>query len=149
MGSIPAAVAGFISEGRVGHLGTADLTGQPLVVPICYAWYGESLYSAIDAKPKTERIEGLKRIRNIRANAKVSVVIDRWDEDWTRLRYVIIQVDARLVTDGPDFSRGADLLVAKYPQYRAMGLARDAGLMIVVAPVKVTDWQFRKGADDD
>jgi PPOX class probable F420-dependent enzyme len=147
--SIPAAVAGFISEGRVGHLGTADLSGQPLVVPICYAWDGASLFSAIDAKPKMERVEGLKRIRNIRANAKVSVVIDRWDEDWTRLRYVIIQGEARLITEGPEFSRGADLLLAKYPQYRAMGLAREAGLMIRVAPARVTNWQFRPGSEND
>ncbi|PYO32715.1 MAG: hypothetical protein DMD86_11810, partial [Candidatus Rokuibacteriota bacterium] len=84
-------MAGFIAEGRVGRLGTADASGQPLVVPICYAFDGHSLFSAIDAKPKTKRPEGLKRIRNIRENAKVSVVIDRYDEDWAQLRYVIIQ----------------------------------------------------------
>ena len=142
MGSIPAAVAGFISEGRVGHLGTADLAGQPLVVPICYAWDGQSLFSAIDAKPKTDRVDGLRRIRNIRDNGKVSVVIDHWDEDWTRLRYVIIEGQARVLTEGSDFSRGADLLIAKYPQYRVMGLARETGLMIKVEPAKVTHWQF-------
>ncbi len=146
MGSIPAGVAGFISEGRVGHLGTADRAGQPLVVPICYAWDGESLFSAIDAKPKMERVERLKRIRNIRDNARVSVVIDRYDEDWTRLRYVLIEGQARILTEGPDFSRGADLLIAKYPQYRSMGLDRHAGLMIKVEPAKVTEWQFRPEA---
>ncbi len=142
MSAIPAAVAGFISEGRVGHLGTADVSGQPFVVPICYAFDGESLFSAIDAKPKTRNVAGLKRIRNIRENPKVSVVIDHYDEDWTRLRYVIIQGEARLLTDGPDFSRGADLLLAKYPQYSAMRLDREAGLMIKVTPAKVTQWQF-------
>jgi len=143
MRSFPAAVAGFISEGRVGRLGTVDRTGQPLVVPICYAFDGRALYSAIDAKPKTERAESLKRIRNIRENAKVSVVIDRYEEDWTRLRYVIIQGEARLLTGGSDFSRGADLLIAKYTQYRAMGLPREAGLMIKVEPARVTHWQFQ------
>jgi PPOX class probable F420-dependent enzyme len=145
MGSIPAAVAGFISAGRVGHLGTADLAGQPLVVPICYAWDGERLFSAIDAKPKTDRVERLKRIRNIRDNQKVSVVIDRWDEDWTQLRYVIIQGRAQLLTDGAEFARGADLLLAKYPQYRAMGLPREAGLMVMVEAAKVTHWEFTPG----
>ena len=142
MGSIPASVAGFIAEGRVGHLGTADASGQPLVVPICYAFDGESLFSAIDAKPKTQRGEGLKRIRNIRDNAKVSVVIDRYDENWSQLRYVIIEGQAQLLTDGPDFSRGADLLLGKYPQYRAMGLDRGTGLMIKVRPARVTAWQY-------
>jgi PPOX class probable F420-dependent enzyme len=143
MSSIPAAVAGFISEGRVGRLGTADRTGQPLVVPICYAFDGRALFSAIDTKPKAERGDKLKRVRNIRENAKVSVVIDRYEEDWTRLCYVIIQGEARLLTGGSDFARGADLLIAKYPQYQAMGLDRDAGLMIKVEPAKVTHWQFQ------
>jgi len=142
MGGIPASVAGFIAEGRVGRLGTADASGQPLVVPICYAFDGHSLFSAIDAKPKTTSPQGLKRIRNIRENAKVSVVIDRYDEDWAQLRYVIIQGRAQILTDGGDFSRGADLLLAKYPQYRAMGLSREAGLMIKVDPARVTHWQF-------
>jgi PPOX class probable F420-dependent enzyme len=142
MSAIPATVAGFISAGRVGHLGTADDTGQPLVLPICYAFDGESIFSAIDAKPKTANVERLGRIRNIRENAKVSLVIDRYDEDWTRLRHVIIQGEARLLTEGADFSRAVDLLLAKYPQYRAMGLDREAGLMIRVTPARVTDWQF-------
>ena len=144
---ISAAVAGFISGGRVGRLGTADATGQPLVVPICYAFDGESIFSAIDAKPKTADVQRLKRIRNIRENAKVSLVIDRYEEDWNQLRYVIIQGEAELLTGGADFSRGVDLLVAKYPQYRAMGLARETGLMIKVTPARVTDWCFASRAD--
>ena len=146
MSSMPAAVAGFISDGRVGRLGTADPTGQPLVVPICYAWDGAALFSALDAKPKSRPVDALKRIRNIRENAKVSVVIDRYDENWSELRYVIIQGEARLLTGGDEFARGADLLLAKYPQYRAMGLGRDAGLMIVVEPSKVTHWELRPDA---
>jgi PPOX class probable F420-dependent enzyme len=142
MDAISASVAGFIAEGRVGRLGTADTSGQPLVVPICYAFDGESLFSAIDAKPKARSPQGLKRIRNIQENPKVSVVIDRYDEDWTKLRYVIIQGRARILTDGGDFSRGVDLLLAKYPQYRAMGLSREAGLMIRIDPARVTQWQY-------
>ncbi len=142
MDAIPASVAGFIAEGRVGRLGTADTSGQPLVVPICYAFDGESIFSAIDAKPKARSPQGLKRIRNIRENPKVSVVIDRYDEEWTKLRYVIIQGRARILTDGGDFSRGVDLLLAKYPQYRAMGLSREAGLMIRIDPARVTQWQY-------
>ena len=142
MGAIPASVAGFISEGRVGRLATADASGQPLVVPICYAFDGESLFSAIDAKPKTPGPQGLKRIRNIRENPRVSIVIDRYDEEWSRLRYVIIQGQAEILTEGGAFSRGVDLLLAKYPQYRSMGLDREAGVMIRVEPGRVTAWQY-------
>lgn len=147
MDAIPASVAGFIAEGRVGRLGTADAAGQPLVVPICYAFDGRSLFSAIDAKPKTQSPQGLKRIRNIRDNPRVSVVIDRYDENWAKLRYVIIQGRAQILTDGDDFSRGVDLLLAKYPQYHAMGLSREAGLMIKVDPARVTQWQFDRPDD--
>jgi coenzyme F420-0:L-glutamate ligase/coenzyme F420-1:gamma-L-glutamate ligase len=142
MGAIPASIAGFIAESRVGRLATADAAGQPLVVPICYAFDGEALFSAIDAKPKAPRPHGLKRIRNIRENPRVSVVIDRYDEEWTRLRYVIIQGQAEILTEGAAFSHGVDLLIAKYPQYRSMGLDRDGGLMIRVEPGRVSAWQY-------
>jgi PPOX class probable F420-dependent enzyme len=144
MSSIPASVAGFISAGRVGHLGTADAAGQPLVVPICYAFDGEALFSPVDAKPKSEAPDRLRRIRNIRANAKVSVVINHYEEDWTRLRHVLIQGDAQVLTAGAEFSRAADLLLAKYPQYRCMGLSREAGVMIKVIPARVQEWRFSK-----
>jgi PPOX class probable F420-dependent enzyme len=141
---LPETVAGFISAARVGHLGTADASGQPLVVPVCYAFDGEALYSAVDAKPKSRDPQDLKRIRNIRENARVSVVIDHYDEDWSRLRYVMLQGRADLLTDGPEFSRGIDLLLAKYPQYRVMGLSREAGMMIRVRPARVTEWSSSK-----
>jgi PPOX class probable F420-dependent enzyme len=146
MPAIPAAVSGFIAEGRVGRLGTADRDGRPLVVPICYAFDGERLYSAVDAKPKRGPAAGLRRIRNIQDNAQVCVVIDRYDEDWSRLAWVIIDGLADLVTGGAEFARGADLLLAKYPQYRAMGLARDGGTMVRVRPTRVNHWTFAGGA---
>lgn len=140
MSALPAEVAQFIASARVGRLATADGSGQPLVVPICYAWDGEALVSAIDAKPK--RAGELARVRNIRENSKVSVVIDHYEEDWRRLRWVIIQGMAEILTAGRDFARAVDLLVAKYPQYIGMGLSRDAGMMIKVRPGKVLQWRY-------
>ena len=86
--------------------------------------------------------EGLKRIRNLRENPRVSIVIDEYDDDWSRLRYVIIQGQADLLTDGPQFAHGVDLLVAKYAQYRTLGLPRERGLMIRVTPRRVSSWQY-------
>jgi PPOX class probable F420-dependent enzyme len=140
MSALPADVADFIASARVGRLATADGSGQPLVVPICYAWDGEALLSAIDAKPK--RSGELARIRNIRENPKVSVVIDQYEEDWRRLRWVIIQGLAEVLTAGGDFARAVDLLSAKYPQYVSMGLSRESGTMIKVRPGKVLRWRF-------
>jgi PPOX class probable F420-dependent enzyme len=113
-----------------------------MVVPICYAFDGQAVYSAVDAKPKQAPPEGLKRIRNLRENPRVSIVVDQYDEDWTHLRYVIIQGKADLLTDGPEFTHGVDLLVAKYAQYRTVGLPRERGLMIRVTPSRVSSWQY-------
>ena len=135
-------VASFITSARIGRLATADSAGQPMVVPICYAFDGSALYSAVDAKPKQAPPEGLKRIRNLRENPRVSIVIDEYHEDWTRLRYVIIQGQADLLTDGPQFVHGVDLLLEKYAQYRTLGLARERGLMIRVTPNRVSSWQY-------
>jgi PPOX class probable F420-dependent enzyme len=139
---LPPPVAGFITSARVGRLATADADGQPMVVPICYAFDGAALYSAVDAKPKQSPPEDLKRIRNLRENPRVSIVIDEYEEDWTKLRYVIIQGRAELLTDGPQFSHGVDLLTAKYAQYRTLGLPRERGLMIRVTPSRVSAWQY-------
>ena len=141
MVAISGAVSDFIAEGRVGRLGTADPGGQPLVVPICYAYDGEVLYSAIDGKPKGAGA-GLRRIRNIQGNARVSLCIDHYDEDWRRLRWVIIDGEADLLTAGADFARAADLLATKYPQYRDVPLPRERGLMIRVRPTRISHWRF-------
>ncbi len=142
MSTIPATVSDFIVASRVGRLATAGGSGQPLVVPICYAFDGQRLFSAIDAKPKRQPSRELVRVRNIRENPKVSVAIDHYEEDWTRLRYVVIQGLADLLTGGRDFAEAVDLLVAKYPQYRAMGLSRERGTMIRITPQKVLQWQY-------
>ncbi len=101
-----------------------------------------ALYSAVDAKPKRAAGGDLRRIRNIRDNPKVSVVIDHYDEDWSRLSWVVIDGLADVLTDGAEFTRGAELLLAKYPQYRAMGLPRGAGMMVRVQPTRVNHWSF-------
>jgi len=97
----PAWALALLREARVGRLATADADGRPLVVPVCYALDadGQRLYSAIDAKPK--RTRQLRRLRNIRENPQVSVVVDQYDEDWTRLCYVIVEGRAEIVEAGP------------------------------------------------
>jgi len=133
-------VEAFLQAGRVARLGTADSTGTPLVVPICYAFDGRHCYSAIDAKPKRRPGAELKRVSNIRENPRVSMVVDHYDEDWSRLRYVILQGRADLLTGGLEFSRAADLLLDKYTQYRGMGLPRESGLIIKITPERVLQW---------
>jgi PPOX class probable F420-dependent enzyme len=103
-------------------LATANKTGRPHVIPICFTLDGKELSSPIDEKPKKAAPLRLKRIRNIRANPRVAVVIDRYDENWQRLAYVLITGRAKILLKGPKHKRAIQLLRKKYPQYRKMRL---------------------------
>jgi PPOX class probable F420-dependent enzyme len=112
----------FVQSARVARLATADDRGRPHVIPICFALDGKQLFSPIDEKPKRTSPLELKRIRNIMANPHVAVVIDRYDEDWKRLAYVLITGRAKILLKGPKHKRAIQLLRKKYPQYRKMQL---------------------------
>lgn len=100
------------ASARVARLATVDPQGRPHVVPIVFALEGDTLYTAVDDKPK--RTRDLQRLRNIEASPRVEVLIDHYDEDWSRLWWVRLRGTARIVED----RHGMDLLRAKYPQYR-------------------------------
>ncbi len=127
------------AESRVARLATVDEGGYPHVVPVCYATNGQTYYSAIDAKPKRTPPERLKRIRNIRANPRVALLIDHYEEDWRRLRYVMVQGCAELLREGPEWEAARGLLEGKYAQYRVMRLS-EASLMIKITPERVIGW---------
>ncbi len=139
-GDPPDWVADFLRDARVGRLGTADTAGRPLVVPVCYAFDGRHVYSPIDAKPK--RTRALRRLRNIAENPHVSLVVDQYEEVWARLRYVIVEGRAEILSGGDEFARAIDMLVVKYPQYRALGLDRDAGTVIKISPERFLYWRY-------
>jgi PPOX class probable F420-dependent enzyme len=139
-GDLPAWALALLRDARVARLGTADAGGQPLVVPVCYAFDGARIYSAIDRKPK--RTRGLRRVRNIAENPRVSLVVDEYHEEWRRLCWVIVDGRADLVTGGPEFAQAMDLLVAKYPQYRTLSFEREAGTVIRVTPERLLAWRY-------
>jgi PPOX class probable F420-dependent enzyme len=131
----------FVTSARVARLATADRDGAPHVVPICFAFDGRAFYSVIDAKPKRATGGALRRIRNLRENPRVALVIDRYAEDWRRLRYVLVRGRARILRSGATYRRGLRLLRAKYPQYRAMALPSSRGWMIQVIPERAAAWR--------
>lgn len=142
MNDLPAFAAELLYQGRVARLGTADRAGQPLVVPVCYVFDGRACFSAIDAKPKRLDARRLRRLRNIAENPRVSLTVDRYDEEWSRLCWVIVQGRADILTDGPERAAAVDGLLTKYAQYRAMGLDRQAATVIRIAPEKVLSWRW-------
>lgn len=139
--ALPAWAAALLRESRVGRLGTADAAGQPLVVPVCYVFDGHHGFSAIDAKPKRVPPRSLRRVRNIEANSRVSLVVDRYDEDWSRLAWVIVEGRADILTAGAERAAAVDLLREKYAQYRAMGLDGEEAMLIRITPDRLLFWR--------
>ncbi|WP_428532208.1 TIGR03668 family PPOX class F420-dependent oxidoreductase [Rhodopila sp.] len=111
----------FIDRARVAHLATADHSGAPHLVPVCFCLSGLSLYITVDEKPKRGDIK-LKRIRNIEENPAVAVTVDVWDEDWTRLGWIMLRGAAEILTAGDEHDQAQQQLRARYPQYREMEL---------------------------
>jgi PPOX class probable F420-dependent enzyme len=101
---------------RVARLATVDEHGQPHLVPVVFALQGAVVVLAVDHKPKQST--DLKRLRNIRANPRVSLLADHYDENWTHLWWVRADGDARVLT-GPATTDPINWLTAKYHQYLA------------------------------
>jgi PPOX class probable F420-dependent enzyme len=113
---------GFLEASRIAHLATADRHGGPHVVPVCFALAGLALYITVDEKPKRADMP-LKRVRNIQQNPAVAVTVDRWDEDWTRLAWIMLRGAAEILADGEEHDAAQAALRLRYAQYRAMNLA--------------------------
>ena len=101
--------------------------------------HGERIFIALDAKPKRVALERLKRVRNIRENPRVALVVDRYDDDWSQLAFVLIQGAAEIVPPGaPEHAHAVALLRRRYPQYRAMPI--DANPLIAIRPAATASW---------
>jgi coenzyme F420-0:L-glutamate ligase/coenzyme F420-1:gamma-L-glutamate ligase len=130
----------FVHEQRVARLATADAEGHPHVVPVCYAFDGGRYYTPLDEKPKRVDAMRLKRVRNIQARPEVALVVDRYDDDWSRLAYVQISGRAELLPPGAEgHVAAAELLRERYPQYRTMALEQSR--IIALTPSSVVSWR--------
>jgi PPOX class probable F420-dependent enzyme len=113
----------FLAQQRIAHLATADRGAVPHVVPVCFAVSAEALYITIDEKPKRHPATALKRLKNIAENPAVAVVVDRYDEDWTRLGWVMLRGRAEILREGQEHQDAQALLRSRYPQLAAMQIA--------------------------
>jgi len=129
--------ARFLANRRVGHLATADARATPHLVPVCFVVSEGALYITIDQKPKGDP-RALKRLKNIIENPAVAFVADRYDEDWTRLGWVMLRGPAEILGDGVEHDRAQALLRSRYPQYRGMEL--DGLPVIAIRIERVTSW---------
>jgi len=99
----------------IGRLATTTASGDPHVVPCCFALLDGILYSAVDSKPKST--QRLKRLANIEANPRTAFLVDNYEDDWTKLWWVRVDGTARLVEDHPERNVALSSLAAKYRQY--------------------------------
>lgn len=136
---LSAAQVAFLMAQRTGHLATVDESGRPHNVPVCFAVWQGRIYIAIDEKPKRGRPEDLQRVRNVRANPLVCLVVDRYDEDWSRLAWMQVRGQAALIDDADERASALAALRARYPQYRAMAL--DERPLLGITPARVVAWR--------
>ena len=108
------------SLARVARLATVGVDGAPHVVPVTFAIDGDRIVTAVDAKPK--RGAPLRRLANIRANPRVSLLVDEYDDDWGKLWWVRADGAARIVEEDPGLGRALALLRARYAQYATVAL---------------------------
>jgi PPOX class probable F420-dependent enzyme len=128
----PVALRERVAGVPVARLATVRPDGRPHIVPICFALAEQVLYTAIDQKPK--RSSRLVRLENVEANPRVAVLVDHYDDDWSRLWWVRLDGRARVLADGAERTRALALLADRYPQY-----SREAPAGPVIA-IDVRTW---------
>jgi PPOX class probable F420-dependent enzyme len=108
----------LLDRARIAHLATADQYARPHVIPVVFVWGEGRFYFPLDRKPKREDDwHLLRRVRNIETNGRVSIVIDHYDEDWSKLAWVLLEGVASILEDGVERETAMKWLGAKYPQY--------------------------------
>lgn len=128
----------WAAAARVARMATVDAQGVPSVVPICFHLAHRTLYSVIDEKPKRVPGRRLKRLRNLAAHPAMAVVVDVWDEDWSRLAWVLLRGEGEIIERASQHPPVLAALREKYPQYRNMAL--EAQHMIRMRIRQVRQW---------
>lgn len=128
----------LLESARVAHLATINPDGRPHLVPVCFAWIDGVVAIAIDEKPK--RGGTLARIRNIRLDARVTLLVDRYDEDWFHLAWLRIEGEARVIDRGGERPAILATLRDRYRQYESMDL--ESRPLILITPSRVVSWRF-------
>jgi PPOX class probable F420-dependent enzyme len=122
-----------VQNARVARLATLDPDGRAHLVPIVFVLDGETLYTAVDDKPKAART--LRRIENARARPDVTVLVDHYEDDWRQLWWVRLRGRARVLDEGGEAERALRLLTEKYAQYRREPPQRP------VLAIDLTEWR--------
>ncbi|NQE69180.1 hypothetical protein NG2371_03645 [Nocardia gamkensis] len=121
----------------VARLATISARARPHLVPIVFVVAGEVIYTSVDAKPKTTT--ALRRLANIAANPAVTVLVDRYGDDWTQLWWARADGDAR-IAEGAEAEAAIRRLTARYPQYERQP---PPGPVIAIDVARWSGWSAR------
>jgi PPOX class probable F420-dependent enzyme len=124
------------AQARVARLATVGADGRPHLVPMVFAMAGDTIYSAVDAKPK--RSTALRRLANVAANPRVAVLVDHYHDDWDTLWWVRADGVGRVLDAGePEAREAVDLLADRYAQYRRQ---RPRGPVLAIDVQRWSGW---------
>jgi PPOX class probable F420-dependent enzyme len=115
--NVQPAIEALLQQERVARLATVDHEGRPHVIPVVFAYERGTVYTPIDAKPKSVAPARLRRVRNIRSNPHVQVLLDHYEEEWAGLWFAQLRGRAELLSGGDRYDEGVRLLEGKYMQY--------------------------------
>jgi PPOX class probable F420-dependent enzyme len=120
----------FFAAERRAVLATTSPEGRPRLVPVCF-WLSPTvdargratLYTPIDEKPKVSLDpRNLARVRDILVLPEVTLLVDRWDEDWSRLAWLRAYGVGEMLEPQPreveEHRRVVAELRRRYPQYQ-------------------------------
>jgi PPOX class probable F420-dependent enzyme len=135
-----------INKSRIGRLATVDLECKPHVIPVVFVFDNDRncYFIPIDEKTKRSRPENLKRVKNIQENPNVALLLDEYNEDWTKLYFIMIRGKGSILggkkleqNEMRLLEKAHKLLCDKYPQYQKIGIGK---YLIKIMPQKVVVW---------
>jgi PPOX class probable F420-dependent enzyme len=117
----------LIKNTRIGYLATATSNLQPYATPAVFILHNNNIYVPLDQKPKTVSVLELRRVKNIQKNPKVCFLVHHYDEDWTRLWFVMVTGYATLLNGTSEklatrLKTINNMFLSKYPQYSKIGI---------------------------
>jgi len=135
----------IIDKATVARLATVDSECKPHLIPVVFVFDNDCFFIPIDEKTKRSKPEKLRRVKNIQQNPNVALLIDEYNEDWTRLYFIIIQGKASII-GGKELEQQNELLLLKahrllsrkYFQYQKIGIGE---YVIMIIPQKVITWK--------
>jgi PPOX class probable F420-dependent enzyme len=133
---LPESVHALLERERRGVLTTLDPDGTGHSVPIVFVVFGDEIVSPIDHKPKTGRV--MTRVKNIERDSRVTLLVDHWDEDWTRLAWVMVRARAAIDREAP-----LDVVKALNARYRQYPPDERPEALVRMHPIKLTWWTWQ------